>query len=152
MIFILSAVCYVAAVQADPLNTKGINNRKTNTGKVTVSRNIEIRKGGKQELENWHVEKSNHNDNREGKILSKENIIWWGQKKGRNDRDDSDDSNSSDDSKSCEEPSGPACNTMCLMIADPLCATPDGFEGDSKTFDNECQLNVYNCLNPKASK
>ncbi|XP_037026886.1 uncharacterized protein LOC119067825 isoform X3 [Bradysia coprophila] len=52
--------------------------------------------------------------------------------------------------KPCGKPSQPTCNTVCTLIAAPLCASPDGCEGEPKTFDNECLLDVYNCQNPTA--
>ncbi|KAG4072906.1 hypothetical protein HA402_006586 [Bradysia odoriphaga] len=52
--------------------------------------------------------------------------------------------------KPCVKPSQPICNTVCTFIAAPLCASPDGSEGEPKTFDNECLLDVYNCQNPNA--
>ncbi|KAF9092697.1 hypothetical protein BGX29_010328 [Mortierella sp. GBA35] len=41
----------------------------------------------------------------------------------------------------------PACNMMCTMEYDPVCATSlDG--SHSLTFGNKCELSVYNCKNP----
>lgn len=34
----------------------------------------------------------------------------------------------------------------------PICGLPDGFCGEPKTFSNECDLTVYNTLNPTERK
>lgn len=176
LFFTLSAVCCVAAVKANSLVIRGKiekndqkvnrdnsvikrdekknsecdnnesknrneeNDRKEKENERKIKYNENERKGTKSNEENRNLSNKGHQS---GKYNSS-NRIWWDHRNVKNYRDDN---------KPCEKPSPSSnCNIVCTLIYDPLCATPDGFEGDSKTFDNECQLNVYNCQNPKASE
>ncbi|KAJ6640267.1 Ovoinhibitor [Pseudolycoriella hygida] len=74
-----------------------------------------------------------------------------------NDRKDNDRKDNDSKGKNCGEeghnidnkPCGqPVCNEFCPLNLDPLCAEPDGFKGDPKTFDNKCLFNLYNCKHP----
>ncbi|GJQ82909.1 hypothetical protein Trydic_g5912 [Trypoxylus dichotomus] len=40
-----------------------------------------------------------------------------------------------------------ACDTMCPLLYDPLCA--EDSNGDRKTFDSPCQFNIENCHFPQ---
>lgn len=152
----------------DKIKASDKNDQKGNKDQKDSKKEKDDKKN-KVSLECDNDRSDNKNRKEQNERKGKENDRKEKESKGNRDRKDNDRREDREDSRGdkdkkrkegkdlndnipCGKPVEPVCNTVCLMIADPLCASPDGFDGESKTFDNGCQLDVYNCQNPKSSE